>query len=371
MKFSVSSSELLKQLQIVGGAIASNPVLPILEDFLFSITSNKLSISATDLETSISTEIEVMSDADGAVAVPAKILLETLKALPQQPITFSINDENFGIEITSAYGKYRLAGEDGKDFPNIPEPDTVDTIKIQSPALNQGISKTLFATSSDELRPAMTGVYFQISFNKLTLVATDAHKLVKYTFAEVTSEVSTSFIVPKKALNLLRSALPAGDEVNIAFNKANAFFTFGTTNLVCRLIDARYPDYNAVIPVDNPNTLTLQRTDFQNSLKRIAIYANKTTNQVILNIVDGSLTISAQDLDFSNEATEQLTCTFEGEPLNIGFNAKFLVEMLGVLESDEVKIELSNPTRAGILLPTEEPDGEEILMLVMPVMLSN
>jgi DNA polymerase-3 subunit beta len=371
MKFSVSSSELLKQLQIVGGAIASNPVLPILEDFLFSIASNKLSISATDLETSISTEIEVMSDADGSVAVPAKILLETLKALPQQPITFSINDENFGIEITSAYGKYRLAGEDGKDFPNIPEPDTVDTIKIQSQALNQGISKTLFATSSDELRPAMTGVYFQISFNKLTLVATDAHKLVKYTFAEVTSEVSTSFIVPKKALNLLRSALPAGDEVNIAFNKANAFFTFGTTNLVCRLIDARYPDYNAVIPVDNPNTLTLQRTDFQNSLKRIAIYANKTTNQVILNIVDGSLTISAQDLDFSNEATEQLTCTFEGEPLNIGFNAKFLVEMLGVLESDEVKIELSNPTRAGILLPTEEPDGEEILMLVMPVMLSN
>lgn len=371
MKFSVSSSELLKQLQIVGGAIASNPVLPILEDFLFSISNNKLSIAATDLETSISTEIEVMSDADGSVAVPAKILLETLKALPQQPITFSINDENFGIEITSAYGKYRLAGEDGKDFPKIPEPDTVDTIKMQAPSLTQGITKTLFATSTDELRPAMTGVYFQIDFNKLTLVATDAHKLVKYTFADVTSEVSTSFIVPKKALTLLRSALPAGDEINIAFNKANAFFTFGTTNLVCRLIDARYPDYNAVIPVDNPNTLSLQRTDFQNSLKRIAIYANKTTNQVILNIVDGSLTISAQDLDFSNEATEQLACTFEGEPLNIGFNAKFLIEMLGVLESDEVKIELSNPTRAGILLPTEEPDGEEILMLVMPVMLSN
>ena len=371
MKFSVSSSELLKELQIVGGAIASNPVLPILEDFLFSISNNKLSIAATDLETSISTEIEVMSDADGSVAVPAKILLETLKALPQQPITFSINDENFGIEITSAYGKYRLAGEDGKDFPKIPEPDSVDTIKIQAPALTQGIAKTLFATSNDELRPAMTGVYFQIDFNKLTLVATDAHKLVKYTFAEVTSEVSTSFIVPKKALTLLRSALPTGDEVSIAFNKANAFFTFGTTNLVCRLIDARYPDYNAVIPVDNPNTLTLQRSDFQNSLKRIAIYANKTTNQVILNIVDGSLTISAQDLDFSNEATEQLACSFEGDPLNIGFNAKFLIEMLGVLESEEVKIELSNPTRAGILLPTEEPDGEEILMLVMPVMLSN
>lgn len=371
MKFSVSSSELLKQLQIVGGAIASNPVLPILEDFLFSINNNNLSISATDLETSISTAIEVMSDKDGEVAVPAKILLETLKALPQQPITFSINDENFGIEITSAYGKYRLAGEDGKDFPNIPEPDTVDTITIQASALQQGISKTLFATSNDELRPAMTGVYFQIDFNKLILVATDAHKLVKYTFADISSEVSTSFIIPKKALNLLRSALPAGDAVSIAFNKANAFFSFGKTHLVCRLIDARYPDYNAVIPVDNPNTLTLQRVDFQNSLKRIAIYANKTTNQVILNIQDGSLTISAQDLDFSNEATEQLACTYEGDPLNIGFNAKFLVEMLGVLEAEEVKIELSNPTRAGILLPTEETEGEEILMLVMPVMLSN
>ncbi|TXB66308.1 DNA polymerase III subunit beta [Phaeodactylibacter luteus] len=371
MKFSVSSSELLKRLQIVGGAIGSNPVLPILEDFLFTISNNRLRIAATDLETSITTEIEVMSDTDGVVAVPAKILLETLKALPQQPITFTVNEENFGIEITSAYGKYKLAGEDGQDFPNIPQPDTVDTLKINGAALTHGITKTIFAASNDELRPAMTGVYFQVDFNKLVLVATDAHKLVKYTFNEVGSEVSTSFIVPKKALNLLKGSLPEKDEVTVSFNAANAFFSFGDTELVCRLIDARYPDYNAVIPVDNPNTLTLARSDFQNSLKRIAIYANKTTNQVILNINDGSLTISAQDLDFSNEATEQLACTYEGDPLTIGFNAKFLVEMLNVLESDEVKIELSTPTRAGILLPAEEMEGEEILMLVMPVMLSN
>lgn len=371
MKFSVSSSELLKRLQIAGGAIGSNPVLPILEDFLFTIDNNKLQIAATDLETSITTEIEVMADADGKVAVPAKILLETLKALPQQPITFSVNDENFGIEITSAYGKYKLAGEDGQDFPSIPLPDAVDKITIPGGALNHGVTKTIFAASNDELRPAMTGVYFQVDFNKLILVATDAHKLVKYTFNEVGSEVSTSFIVPKKALNLLKGSLPENEDIHIAFNNANAFFSFGDTELVCRLIDARYPDYNAVIPVDNPNTLTLSRTDFQNSLKRIAIYANKTTNQVILNINDGSLTISAQDLDFSNEATEQLTCSYEGEPLTIGFNAKFLVEMLGVLEADEVKIELSTPTRAGIMLPAEETEGEEILMLVMPVMLSN
>ena len=371
MKFSVSSSELLKQLQIAGGAIGTNPVLPILEDFLFKITDNKLTISATDLETSIITEIEVMSDQDGIVAVPAKILLETLKALPEQPITFAVDDNNFGIEITSAYGKYKLAGEDGKDFPVVPEPESVDAIGLQSDVLAQGINKTLFATSNDELRPAMTGVYFQVDFNKLIMVATDAHKLVKFTLGNVASEVATSFIIPKKALNLLKSALPSDDEVKLAFNKANAFFNFGNTQLICRLIDARYPDYNAVIPVDNPNLLTLTRSDFQNSLKRIAIYANKTTNQVILNINEGSLTVSAQDLDFSNEATEQLACTYEGDPVTIGFNAKFLVEMLGVLESDDIKMELSSPTRAGILLPVEEKEGQEILMLVMPVMLSN
>jgi DNA polymerase-3 subunit beta len=371
MKFSVSSSELLKRLQMVGGAISSNPVLPILEDFLFTISNNQLSIAATDLETSISTQLEVKSDMDGVVAVPAKILLETLKALPQQPITFTVNDENFAIEITSGYGKYRLAGENGQDFPRIPEADEVDAISLPAQSLALGIARTIFATSNDELRPSMTGVYFQVDFNKLIMVATDAHKLVKHTLSQIESEVSTSFIVPKKALNLLKNALPNGDSVKLAFDKANAFFTFGDTNLVCRLIDARYPDYNAVIPVDNPNTLSLNRTDFQASLKRIAIYANKTTNQVILNINDGSLTISAQDLDFSNEATEQLACTYEGDPLTIGFNAKFLVEMLGVLESDEVKMELSTSTRAGILLPVEEVEGEEILMLVMPVMLSN
>ena len=371
MKFSVSSSELLKQLNLAAGSIGSNPVLPILEDFLFTISGSTLRIAATDLETSITTELEVNADGNGSVAVPAKILLDTLKALPQQPITFSIDDENFGIEITSAYGKYRLAGENGQDFPAIPEPDSVDQISLPAPTLTQAINKTLFATSSDELRPAMTGVFFQVDFNKMTMVATDAHKLVKYTYSDLSTEVSTSFIVPKKALNLLKNALPSGDDVKMAFNKANAFFSFGQTQLVCRLINARYPDYNAVIPVDNPNTLSISRSDFQNSLKRIAIYANKTTNQVILNIIDGSLTVSAQDLDFSNEATEQLACTYEGEPLTIGFNAKFLVEMLGVLESDEVQMELSTPTRAGILLPSEKEDGEDILMLVMPVMLSN
>lgn len=218
----------------------------------------------------------------------------------------------------------------------------------------------------------MTGVYFQVDFNKLTCVATDAHKLVKITTHHLAGEVATSFIVPKKALNLLKNALPADDSVTISFNKANAFFAFGDMNLVCRLIDARYPDYNAVIPVDNPNLMTVNRADFQNSLKRIAIYANKTTNQVVLDISEKSLTISAQDLDFSNEATEQMSCTFDGSPLRIAFNAKFLVEMLVALDSEEIRMEFSTPSRAGILTPLEEDNKDrEILMLVMPVMLNN
>ncbi len=371
MKFSVSSSELLKHLQIASGAIATSPVLPILDDFLFTIKKNELTIAATDLETSITNRIEVMSDGDGIVAVPAKILLDTLKALPDQPITIAVDDETFGITITSAYGKYRLAGENGQDYPRIPESDRVDTVTVPASTLTKAINKTLFATSNDELRPAMTGVFVTLDFNKLTFVATDAHKLVRYNFMNINSEVATSFIIPKKALNLLKNALPEEAEVKMAFDKANAFFTFGETHLVCRLIDARYPDYNAVIPVDNPNTLSIKRSDLQSSLKRIAIYANKTTNQVILDISPDSLTVSAQDLDFSNEAAEQLPCNYEGNPLTIGFNAKFLIEMLGVLESDDVKMELSSPSRAGILLPVEETEGEEILMLVMPVMLSN
>ena len=373
MKFSVSSTELLKQLQIASGAIGSNPVLPILEDFLFKIENKKLTIAATDLETSIATTIEVLADDDFSIAVPAKILLDTLKALPQQPITFTVNEENFGIEITSSYGKYKLAGENGADFPNIPEADTVETVRLNSQYLLEAINKTVFATSGDELRPAMTGVYFQIEQNKLICVATDAHKLVKYTTHQLAGDVTTTFIVPKKALNLLKNALPAADAVTISFNKANAFFSFGSMNLVCRLIDARYPDYNAVIPVDNPNNMTVGRSDFQNSLKRIAIYANKTTNQVVLDVTDKSLTVSAQDLDFSNEATEQMSCTYEGNPMRIAFNAKFLVEMLGILDGEEIKMELSTPSRAGILTPVEsEPNlNRDILMLVMPVMLNN
>jgi len=371
MKFSVESSYLLKQLQLANGAIGSNPVLPILEDFLFELKNNVLTISATNLETSITTQVEVIGSGDGLIAVPAKALLDTLKTLPQQPVTFNVSLDNFRIEITSARGKCTLAGENGADFPQISKASDVNSVSLPSNVLMQGITKTIFATSNDELNPAMTGVLFHIDENKITFVATDAHKLVRYAFSEVNSNVTTSFVVPKKALNVLKNSLSAGEEVKLSFNKTNAFFSFGNVKMVCRLIDARYPDYNLVIPDNNPNLVSVTRADLQRTLKLMTIYANKSTNQVILNIGDGSLTISAQDLDFSNEATEQLVCQFNGEPMTIGFNAKFLIEMLNVLESEEVNIELSTPNRAGILRPVEQAEGEDILMLVMPVMLNN
>lgn len=372
MRFSISSAELKEQLQIINGAIGSNPVLPILEDILFQIEGDTLKIAATDLETFVTAELSVQASESGNVAIPAKILLDTLKQLPTQPITFDINLETFAVSITSAFGQYELAGENGNDFPKLPNPEEVNTAQIPAALLIEGINKTLFATSSDELRPAMTGVFTQLNPNGVTFVATDAHRLVKYTFTEIECPAASSFIIPKKALNLLKNALAnSGGNVEISFSKSNAFFYYGNQMLVCRLIDARYPDYNAVIPTQNPNRLTITRTELLNSLKRLANYANKTTNQVKLHITDGSLTIEAEDLDFSNKATEQLPCYYEGEKMTIGFNAKFLIEMLNVLDGDNITLEMSSPNRAGILRNEEMEAGEDLLMLVMPVILNN
>jgi len=370
MKFSVSSATLLKVLQKTSGAVGSNPVLPILEDFLFTLEGDRLTVASTDLETSITATIDVTGEENGVVAIPAKILLDTLKALPEQPITLFVDEENFGIELTSSYGKYKMAGDNPDDFPKIASASEEDSITLDASVITHAIANTLFATSNDEMRLAMTGVLVQVDFNKVTFVATDAHKLVKYSLHNITSDVSQSFILPKKACTLLKNILPSGGDVVVSFNRSHAFFDTDHTKLVCRLIDAKYPDYNGVIPANNPFNLSVHRGDFLNSLRRIVIYSNKTTNQVILKINEGSLNISAQDLDFSNEATEQMSCTYEGDPIIIGFNAKFLIEMLGVLHGDDVRMELSSPNRAGLLLPGVQDDNEEITMLVMPVMLN-
>lgn len=367
MRFSISSGELLKNLQNISGAIPSNPVIPVLEDFLFNIKGNLLTITASDLDTTIKSIVEVRSDGDGNIAIPGKILLETLKSSPDQPLTFNVNPETFAIEITSSYGKYRLAGERGDDFPEMPAFPEEDIITIDGSLLKEGISTTIFATTTDEMRMAMTGVYFAIDMNDITLVATDAHKLVKFGIKNTPTNIVASFIIPRKGLSLLKNAMN-NDPVNFSFDEKNAFFSFANTEISCRLIDQKFPDYNAVIPKTNDNMLNISRTDLLGSLKRIAIYANKTTNQVSFSISDGSLTVSAQDLDFSNEATEQLTCQYTGEPMTISFNAKFMIEMLNALNTENIRLELSTPNKAGLLYPDQDTDEKDIMMLVMPVM---
>lgn len=370
MKFIVSTSTLLKNLQLINGVISANTVLPILEDFLFEIREGKLTVFATDLETSMSIAMDVEAKEEGRIAIPARILLETLKNLPEQPLTFTIDESNYNIEITSENGKYKLTGDNGDDFPKIPVAEDVQELELPGETLVRAINHTLFAASTDELRPAMTGIYFEMGSDGITFVATDAHKLVRYTRTDASTETSSTFIVPKKALNLMKSALPQQEQVKVSYNNSNAFFDFGQVSLICRLIDARYPDYTSVIPKENPNELTIARLDLLNSLRRISIYANKTTHQVMLKISGSELQVSAQDLDFSNEANERLGCSYNGEDMEIGFNARFLVEMLNVIESEEITMKLSQPSRAGLIIPSEMEDNEEILMLVMPVMLN-
>ena len=372
MRFIVSTSTLLKQLQSVSGALSNSTVLPILENFLFEIKDGNLTISATDLQTSMTTSLTVEAKENGRIAIPSRILLDTLKSLPEQPIAFSIDDATFAIEINAGDGKYKLSGENGEDFPKIPVVENASSVNLTASVLSEAINKTIFAVSNDELRPAMTGVYCQLTTSYITFVATDAHKLVRYRRKDAKAASNTSFILPKKALNLLKSALPSEDvNVSVEYNSTSAFFKFGNINLVCRLIDERYPDYEAVIPQNNPNKLVIDRQSFLGSLSRVAIYANKTTHQVRLKISGSELNISSEDIDFANEAHERLTCQYDGEDMEIGFNARFLIEMLKNLDGDEVMLEMSTPNRAGLLLPVAGDENEDVLMLVMPVMLNS
>jgi DNA polymerase-3 subunit beta len=374
MNFIVSSSYLLKNLNAISGVIASNPVVPILENVLFEIESGNLLITASDLQTSIMVELQVESKEDGSVAIPAKILIETLKNLPEQPVTFSIDDQNYNIEINSDNGRYKLAGENSADFPKVPEVTDGYNTMVNSEVLNSAISNTIFSTSTDELRPAMTGVFFRLSKNSSTYVSTDGHRLVKYIRSDIKGdEVDHDMILPRKSLNLLRSILPLekSSEIKLEFNASNAYFSFENVQMVCRLIDERYPDYDNVIPSDNTNLVTLSKSEILGSLKRISIYANKTTNQVRFKITGSEILISAEDLDFSNEANERISCEHDGEDIEIGFNAKFLIELLMNIDSDKVILKLSEPNKAGLIIPETMGENEEITMLVMPVMLND
>jgi DNA polymerase-3 subunit beta len=372
MKFIVSSSLLLKNIQALSGVLNSSNTLPILDDFLFELKEDTLYITASDLETTMTVSLEpTKSEEPGMLAIPAKILLDTLKTFADIPVTFNINNETLGVEISAGDGKYRLTGHRSDEYPQTPLLENTTSLEINSDVLNKAINKTLFATGNDELRPVMSGVFCELTPDDITFVATDAHKLVRYRRNDVKAEVSASFILPKKPLSQLKNILAGEISVKIDYNQTNAFFNFANVNMVCRLIDGRYPNYEAVIPTNNPNTLTIDRLSLLNSIRRVAIFANQSTHQVRFKISGKELTLSAEDIDYSNEAKERLTCNYEGEDIEIGFNSRFLQEMLTNLECDEVKFEMSAPNRAGLILPLEEDvEGEDVLMLVMPVMLS-
>lgn len=372
MKFIASSSQLLKQLQILGGVINNNNTLPILDNFLFELKQNELTISASDLETTITSTIDVESESNGSVAISARLLLDTLKTFPNQPLTFKTEDNNI-IEISSEQGKYDMAYFSGEEFPKTISLDSPSSTLIPAAVLGSAISKTIFATGNDDLRPVMSGVFFQFSSDNLTFVATDAHKLVKYTRTDITANEAAEFIMPKKPLNLLKGILGTNDtDVSIEYNNTNAKFVFDNIVLICRLIDGKYPNYDAVIPKENPNKLTVDRASFLNSTKRVSIFSSKTTHQIRLKMAGTELNISAEDIDYANKADERLNCDYQGDDMQIGFNSRFLTEMLSNLTSEEVLIEMSLPNRAGILTPVDgNDDGEQITMLVMPVMLNS
>ena len=372
MKFIVSSTYLLKQLQVLGGVINSSNTLPILDNFLFELDHSKLTVSASDLETTMSSNLQVESESEGSIAIPARLLLDTLKTFPEQPLTFVVEDNNT-IEISSNHGKYALAYADGKEFPKAVTLEDPSKTVVTGDILATAISKTIFAAGNDDLRPVMSGVFFQFSTESLTFVATDAHKLVKYTREDVKASQVAEFIMPKKPLNLLKGILGGSeDDVTIEYNDSNAKFTFENSELICRLIDGKYPNYEAVIPKENPNKLVIDRTQFLNSVRRVSIFSNKTTHQIRLKIAGAELNISAEDIDYSNKAEERLTCDYQGDDIQIGFNSRFLTEMLNNLSADEVQLEMSLPNRAGILTPVDGlDDGELVTMLVMPVMLNS
>ncbi len=371
MKFIVNSAYLLKQLSNINGVITTNPVVPILENFLFELEKGGLTVTASDLQTSMITELQVESKEKGSIAVPARILLDTLKNLPEQPVTFSIDESTYSIEIISDNGRYKLSGENATDFPKVPAVSNDFSAEISTEVLSRAVNNTIFATSNDELRPAMTGVYVNLGDKNTTFVATDGHRLVRYRRSDVKSENGSAIIIPRKALNLLKATLPSeSTEVSVSFNVSNAFFKFGNIKMICRLIDERFPDYDNVIPSGNNIKMTIDRSDFLGALKRISIYSNKTTHQVRLKITGSELQISAEDLDFSNEANERLSCEHEGEDIEIGFNAKFLIEMLTNIDADQVRLNMSAPNKAGVIVPAEKDESEDILMLVMPVMLN-
>lgn len=374
MRFDVSSTTLLSRLQSISKVIASKNSLPILDSFLFSLEGSKLTMTASDAETRLVTSVDVMNaQGAGLFAVSAKILLDPLKELPEQPLTFDINDENLEIFIHFQNGKYNFIGQKGDTYPQQkPLSETAISISMEAQTLLNGVCRSLFATAEDELRPVMNGVYFDIHPESLTFVASDGHKLVRLRNLSVSAPERASFILPKKPANLLKSLLAKESEVvKIKFDDNNAYIYCENFEMVCRLIEGRYPNYNSVIPQENPYKVTLDRVSFLNALKRVSVFSNPASSLVKLQLSASEVLVSAQDIDFSTSAEEKISCQFDGSELSIGFKATYLIEILTNINSREVVLELADPSRAGLIVPSENEENEDLLMLLMPMMLND
>ncbi|MBN2610688.1 MAG: DNA polymerase III subunit beta [Bacteroidales bacterium] len=374
MKFVVSSIDLLNHLQSVSRVISPKNSLPILDNFLFKLNGNDLEITASDLETTMVTTMKLQNTTDsGSISIPARLLTDTLKEFPEQPLTFDINTDTLAVVITSENGQFTIVGQSGADFPQLPsiKEDKKSSLKLAADSLERGITSTIFATADDELRPVMNGIFMEITPEELTFVASDAHKLVRNKYKDVQTDVNASFILPKKPANLLKNLLSKekGD-VLIEVDDKNALFTLSNALLVCRLVEGNYPSYNSVIPVDNQNKMIIDRQKFLNTLRRVSVFSNQASNLVKLQLTGNQITISAQDIDFSISAYERLSCQYDGDEMEIGFKSVFLIEILTNLQSSDVVMELSDPSRAGLFFPLEK-DDEDVLMLLMPMMINN
>ncbi len=375
MKFIISSSELLSHLQRVSKAISGKSTIPILDSFLFDLNNNMLSITASDLESTLVTKIELENiEGEGKIALEAKRLLDILKEFPEQPLTFEIDTESLATVILSENGKFSVVGSPADEYPKYPELSDENTISLNVSAelLDSGISKTVFATANDELRPVMNGIYLVMNSDGITFVASDSHKLVRYKRKDANSDNESSFILPKKPANLLKGLLATAEEnVTVSFDTKNAVFTFNEFKLICRLTEGKYPNYESVIPSDNPNKLIINRTDLFNTVKRVSVFSNQASNLIKLHLTENEITVSAQDIDFSISAHERLNCRYEGDNMEIGFKSVFLMEILSNLDTDEVVFELSDPSLAGLILPFgSDSDNEDVLMLLMPMMIN-
>ncbi|MBO5686752.1 MAG: DNA polymerase III subunit beta [Alistipes sp.] len=373
MKFTVSSSALQSLLATTGKVISNKSSLPILEYFLMELKDGKLTVTTSDLETTLIGSIVVDNiEREGVIAAPAKLMLDTLKEFPEMPLSIEVVDTTWEIKITWASGHLSIPGASAVSYP------AVQTLAAERKSLTldvdllvSGINKTIFATADDELRPVMNGVYFDFSPESLTFVATDAHKLVKCQ-AEHASDITSSFILPKKPANLLRNLLAKEEApVEVSFDAKNVTFALENFNLVCRLIEGNYPNYNAVIPAANPNKVLIDRVEFVNGIKRVAVCSNPSTNLIRMDIANNKVNLTAQDIDFSVSANETISCSYDGQPVTIGFKSTFLVEILSNIDTPTVVVELADSTRAGVFKPVSEDNtSAQTLMLLMPMMIN-